>query len=90
MKSYTCVVEGKVAGTNFQSWVQDLAQQLGLTGWVRNIADNKAEILVQGEAEAYAAFREKLKTEAPVLNMVGVSCNAIDYDKVHKNFSIRG
>ncbi|MDD3310797.1 acylphosphatase [Pseudodesulfovibrio sp.] len=90
MRSYTCIVEGKVAGTNFQSWVQDLAQQLGLTGWVRNIADAKAEILVQGDAEGYAAFREKLKTEAPIIDLVGISCNAIDYDKEHKNFSIRG
>lgn len=90
MKSYTCIVEGKVAGTNFQSWVQDLAQQLGLTGWVRNIADQKAEILVQGDANAYATFRDKLKDEAPVIDMIGVTCNSIDYDKEHDTFSIRG
>ena len=90
MKSYTCIVEGKVAGTNFQSWVQDQANQLGLTGWVRNIADRKAEVLVQGEAGAYAAFREKLKTEAPVVDLVDVTCNVIDYDTEHKDFSIRG
>jgi len=90
MRSYTCIVEGKVAGTNFQSWVQDQAQQLGLTGWVRNIADKKVEVLVQGEAEAYAAFREKLKTEAPVIDLVSVTCNAIEYDTEHTNFAIRG
>lgn len=90
MKSYTCIVEGKVAGTNFQSWAQDLANQLSLTGWVRNIADNKVEILIQGGAEAYATFREKLKTEAPVIDLVKVSCNAMDYDKDHESFSIRG
>ena len=90
MKSYTCIVEGKVTGTNFQSWVQDVAQQLGLTGWVRNIADQKAEVLVQGEVEGYNAFREKLKTEAPVVDLVDISCNAIDYDKKHESFSIRG
>ncbi|MEF2231292.1 MAG: acylphosphatase [Pseudodesulfovibrio sp.] len=90
MKSYTCIVEGKVAGTNFQSWVQGLAQQLGLTGWVRNIADRKAEVLVQGEAEAYAAFREKLRTEAPVLDLADITCSAIQYDTKHETFSIRG
>ena len=90
MKSYTCIVEGKVAGTNFQSWVQDLAQQLGLNGWVRNIADQKAEILVQGEIDAYTTFREKLKTEAPVVDLAGITCNVIEYDKEHDNFAIRG
>jgi acylphosphatase len=90
MRSYTCIVEGKVAGTNFQSWAQDLANQLGLTGWVRNIADQKAEILIQGEIDAYNTFREKLKAEAPVVDLVDVSCNAIDYDKEHDDFAIRG
>ncbi len=90
MRSYTCIVEGKVTGGNFQSWVQSAAQQLGLTGWVRNIADKKAEVLIQGEAEAYAAFRERLKNEAPVVDLVSVSCNPIDYDVVHDNFAVRG
>lgn len=90
MKSYTCIVEGKVTGGNFQSWVQSVANQLGLTGWVRNIADKKAEILVQGEAEAYATFRERLQNESPVVDFSGMTCNAIDYDKVHDNFAVRG
>jgi len=90
MKSYTCIVEGKVTGGNFQSWVQSTALHLGLTGWVRNIADKKAEVLIQGEAEAYATFRERLKSESPVPDMTNVSCNSIAYDKVHKNFSVRG
>ena len=90
MKSYTCIVEGKVTGGKFQSWVLDHAQQLGLKGWVRNIGDKKAEILVQGDAEAYASFREQLKTKAPVPDMVSVTCNAIAYDKVHEHFEVRG
>ncbi len=90
MKSYTCIVEGKVTGGNFQSWVQDAANQLGLKGWVRNVADKKAEILVQGGADAYATFRDKVKNESPVLDLVSVTCNAIAYDKEHKNFSVRG
>lgn len=90
MKSYTCIVEGKVTGGNFQSWVQDAANTLNLTGWVRNIADHKAEILIQGEAEAYATFREKLKTESPVPDLKQVTCNGIEYDKTHTVFEVRG
>lgn len=90
MKSYTCIVEGKVAGTNFQSWVQGLAQQLNLTGWVRNIADQKAEILLQGEATSYATFNEKLKSEAPVVDLINITCSSIEYDKEYQNFSMRG
>lgn len=90
MKSYTCIVEGKVTGGNFQSWVQDAANQLGLKGWVRNVGNNKAEVLIQGEPDAYATFRERLKSESPVPDLTSVSCNAIEYDKEHDTFAIRG
>jgi len=90
MLSYTCVVEGKVTGGNFQSWVQSTAQLLGLTGWVRNIADHKAEILLQGDVNKYAAFREHLLAEAPIVDRGEITCNSIEYDKVHDVFEIRG
>jgi len=90
MKSYTCIVEGKVTGGKFQSWVLDAAQLLGLKGWVRNIGDKKAEILIQGDAESYATFRERLKTEAPVPDLTKVTCSVMDYDKVHEHFEARG
>ncbi len=90
MKSYTCIVEGKVTGGNFQSWVLDAAQLLGLKGWVRNIENGKAEILLQGDAQAYATFRERLNAEAPVPDLKNITCTVIDYDKVHEHFEVRG
>jgi len=90
MNSYTCIVEGTVAGGKFQSWVRDAAEQLGLTGWVRNIGHNKAEILIQGTAEAYAKFRERLKTEPPVTDLVNVTCHGREHDKTFETFETRG
>jgi len=90
MLSYTCVVEGKVTGGKFQSWVQDTAQTLGLTGWVRNIADHKAEILLQGKPEQFAAFRERLLAEAPIVDRGKISCGSLDHDKTYDVFEIRG
>lgn len=90
MKSYTCIVEGKVANAQFQSWARNVAEQLDLKGWVRNIANDKVEILLQGNVEAYSAFRDKVKTEAPILDLVDISCKAIDYDKEYSGFETRG
>ena len=89
MKSYTCIVEGKVSGGKFQTWACDLAGRLDLKGWVRNIGQDKAEVLVQGSEDSYTVFRERLKSEAPVPDLK-VSCKSIDYDKVHTGFEIRG
>ena len=90
MKSYTCIVEGKVTGGKFQSWVMAAANRLELTGWVRNVGDKKAEILIQGDADNYAAFREELKTDSPVPDLTAVNCKAIEYDKTYDVFEIRG
>lgn len=90
MLSYTCIVEGKVTGGNFQSWALSTAQRLGLTGWVRNIADHKAEILLQGDADSYAVFREELKTEAPIVDRGEITCSSFDHDKAYDKFEIRG
>lgn len=89
-KSYHCVVTGKVQGGNFQSWVQDTAQDMNLTGWVRNIADGKAEILLQGDMMQCSRFKEKMIAEAPLPSVHDVHCEFIDYDKDFDKFEMRG
>ncbi|MEF2144608.1 MAG: acylphosphatase [Desulfovibrionaceae bacterium] len=89
-KSYHCIVIGKVKGGTFQSWVMDQAQQMGLTGWVRYIEDNKAEILLQGELVQCSRFRDKLKADAPLPEVQSIKCEFIDHDKQFDSFEMRG
>lgn len=41
-------VEGRVQGVGFRAYVQDYAQRLGLTGWVRNVGDDQVEVWAEG------------------------------------------
>ena len=43
------VVEGYVQGVGFRYFVLDIANSLGITGWVRNRADGNVEVLAEGE-----------------------------------------
>lgn len=42
---------GQVQGVFFRSETKNMAQSLGLTGWVRNAPDGTVEILAQGAKE---------------------------------------
>lgn len=53
---------GRVQGVGFRWWAQREAQQLGLTGWVRNDEDERAvEILAEGRLEELEAFAQRLR-----------------------------
>ncbi len=45
------IVEGRVQGVGFRFFVQETANALGLTGWVRNRWDGSVEVLAEGQRE---------------------------------------
>lgn len=42
-------VSGRVQGVGFRYFVQDLAVQCGLTGWVKNLPDGRVEFAAEGQ-----------------------------------------
>ena len=55
-------ISGDVQGVGFRAWTERRAVALGLSGWVRNLADGDVEAVFAGPAEAVetmlAACRE--------------------------------
>lgn len=49
MKRLHAIVEGRVQGVYFRDFVCRRAEELGVTGWVRNVTDGTVEVLAEGE-----------------------------------------
>jgi acylphosphatase len=59
------VVSGHVQGVGFRWFVRRAAQELGLTGWVRNLADGRVQAEASGPPEALEAFERRLREGPP-------------------------
>ncbi len=84
---FRCVVGGRVQGVFFRASAREQALRLGVTGYARNLADGRVEVLVCGEASAVAQLRDWLRTGPSMATVTGVACEPLDYHP-HPGFII--
>ncbi len=53
--------KGTVQGVGFRYTCQRFALDLGLKGWVKNLADGRVEVLAQGDKDDLEALLDNLK-----------------------------
>lgn len=58
-------MRGRVQGVGFRWFVQQMAEQLGLGGWVRNRLDGTVELEAQGRPEAVSRLIQALQKGPP-------------------------
>lgn len=59
--AFTGVIGGRVQGVGFRYFAKNSAEELNLTGWVRNLDDGTVEILAIGPIPALEQFMQRLK-----------------------------
>lgn len=74
MSCLRCHVSGRVQGVWFRGSTQQQALHLGLTGYARNLADGRVEVVACGEPAALAQLHEWLWQGPSNAQVLDVSC----------------
>lgn len=65
-------VRGRVQGVAFRAWTADMAEELGLSGWVRNRRDGSVEALFAGTWEVVEAMIGQCRKGPPAARVIAV------------------
>ena len=83
------LVSGVVQGVGFRYFTSRLADQYGLTGWVRNTPDGKVEIEAEGDEELIKAFIKEIRIGPTSGHVTSIDVKWKEYTGSYKNFRVR-
>ncbi|MEF8834023.1 MAG: acylphosphatase [Halofilum sp. (in: g-proteobacteria)] len=84
-----CLVSGHVQGVFFRASASERAQELGVSGWARNLPDGRVEVLAAGEDDAVDAFRGWLDQGPPAARVERVEESEADPGDAPAGFETR-
>jgi acylphosphatase len=67
------VVSGRVQGVGFRYSTEEVANRLGLHGWVRNLSDGRVELEAEGDRPALERLLEFLRAGPRLARVDGVA-----------------
>ncbi len=62
MPAFRYLARGRVQGVGFRYFALKIAEDLGVTGFVRNLPDGNVEIVAEAGEAVLAQFEERLRT----------------------------
>ncbi len=81
-------IRGRVQGVFFRDHTRKWALSLGLTGWVRNLADGRVEVMVEGDQKAIEGLITRLGEGPPLSHVEDVDVDWEDYKGEFDDFNI--
>jgi len=81
-------ISGRVQGVFFRAHTKEVAEKLGLTGWVRNLPDGRVEAVFEGEEEAVKEAIEWCKRGPPLAKVEKVEVRYEDPTGEFRDFRI--
>jgi acylphosphatase len=89
LASLQAVVRGRVHGVFFRAFVETKAEELRLTGCVRNLPDGTVEVRAEGERQKLEKLVGYLKVGPPAARVAEVVADWGEYTGTFNRFSVR-
>ncbi len=83
------LVSGKVQGVFFRSSAKKRAEELHLTGWVKNLDDGRVEAVFEGEKEKVDKMVEWCRKGPDYADVKDIQVIPEEYTGDFKDFSVR-
>ena len=82
------VISGRVQGVGFRYWLQNMAIEKKIFGWVKNNISGDVEVLIIGNEKAIKDLIKLCEKGPPSSQVDHVKVNEYSKDYLKKNFSI--
>jgi acylphosphatase len=89
MKRLEATVYGHVQGVFFRDTTRSEAQQLQITGWVRNQRDGTVRVVAEGEEDALQQFLDYLQQGPPAARVARVETDWLPAQNDFSSFRVR-
>lgn len=83
------VVSGRVQGVWFRASTRDVAQRLGVRGFVRNLPDRRVEAVLQGDRAAVEKTIAFMRDGPPGAHVAEVSVDWREPTETFEDFHVR-
>lgn len=83
------IVSGKVQGVFYRATAKEMAEELGVLGWVRNTNKGQVEMYVQGDHQDMDNFVEWCRTGPRGAEVTGVKSIELDIETEFQKFEIK-
>ena len=88
MTAYRYLVSGRVQGVGYRYFTLQVAQELGVNGFVRNLADGRVEVVAEAPDDVIASFEARLREGPSFSSVSNLDRNTID-PRGDRGFHIR-
>ena len=88
MKKARILISGFVQGVGFRQFIRKEAEDLDITGWVRNTPNNKVEALLQGEEDNVEQLIAICRNGPFLAEVKDIEIEWVENEEVYREFRV--